>query len=81
MKLPIPALFMLLIIVGACNQGPATVVPNAAAVPPAPGDSLIGTWRLLNGTLIEKGDTVITDYTRAILHQDYYALPFFLYAT
>jgi hypothetical protein len=25
---------------------------------------LIGTWKLLNGTLIEKGDTVVTDYTK-----------------
>src|SRR3954447_26374889 len=24
-----------------------------------------GTWKLLNGTLIEKGDTVVTDYTKA----------------
>jgi hypothetical protein len=25
-----------------------------------------GTWRLLTGTLIEKGDTVVTDYTRTL---------------
>lgn len=25
---------------------------------------IIGTWQLLSGTLIEKGDTVITDYTK-----------------
>lgn len=25
---------------------------------------LTGTWKLLTGTLIEKGDTVVTDYTR-----------------
>jgi hypothetical protein len=25
---------------------------------------LIGTWKLIKGTLIEKGDTTITDYTR-----------------
>ena len=24
-----------------------------------------GTWKLLNGTLIEKGDTTVTDYTKA----------------
>ncbi len=24
-----------------------------------------GTWKLLSGTLIEKGDTVVTDYTKA----------------
>lgn len=26
--------------------------------------SLVGTWKLLTGTLIEKGDTTITDYTK-----------------
>lgn len=25
---------------------------------------LVGTWKLLSGTLIEKGDTVVTDYTK-----------------
>jgi hypothetical protein len=25
---------------------------------------IIGTWKLLNGTLIEKGDTTVTDYTK-----------------
>lgn len=27
---------------------------------------LAGTWQLLSGTLIEKGDTVVTDYTKNI---------------
>ena len=27
---------------------------------------MMGTWQLLSGTLIEKGDTVITDYTKNI---------------
>lgn len=26
--------------------------------------SLVGTWQLLSGTLIEKGDTLVTDYTK-----------------
>ncbi len=25
---------------------------------------IIGTWQLLSGTLVEKGDTVVTDYTK-----------------
>ena len=25
---------------------------------------IIGTWQLISGTLIEKGDTVVTDYTK-----------------
>jgi hypothetical protein len=28
--------------------------------------SLVGTWKLLSGTLIEKGDTSVTDYTRNV---------------
>jgi hypothetical protein len=28
--------------------------------------SVVGSWKLLSGTLIEKGDTVITDYTKNI---------------
>jgi len=28
--------------------------------------SIAGTWRLITGTLIEKGDTVITDYTKKV---------------
>ena len=27
---------------------------------------IMGTWQLLSGTLIEKGDTVVTDYTKNI---------------
>ncbi len=27
---------------------------------------IVGTWKLLQGTLIEKGDTVITDYTKNV---------------
>ena len=28
--------------------------------------SIVGTWQLLSGTLIEKGDTVVTDYTKDV---------------
>jgi hypothetical protein len=27
---------------------------------------IVGTWKLLTGTLIEKGDTIITDYTKNV---------------
>lgn len=27
---------------------------------------IVGTWRLLSGTLIEKGDTTVTDYTKGL---------------
>lgn len=33
---------------------------------PVPSNRLEGTWKLLSGTLIEKGDTSITDYTRGV---------------
>jgi len=29
-----------------------------------PRKPIVGTWKLISGTLIEKGDTTITDYTR-----------------
>jgi hypothetical protein len=33
--------------------------------PPAPG-GVEGTWKLIAGTLIEKGDTTVTDYTAKV---------------
>ena len=35
---------------------------NSQAVPTT--TSILGTWKLLSGTLVEKGDTTITDYTK-----------------
>ncbi len=29
-----------------------------------PAMPIVGTWKLITGTLIEKGDTVVTDYTK-----------------
>jgi hypothetical protein len=29
-----------------------------------PAQPIVGTWKLLSGTLVDKGDTTITDYTR-----------------
>ncbi len=31
-----------------------------------PGLPLAGTWKLLNGTIIEKGDTTVTEYTKGL---------------
>jgi hypothetical protein len=36
-----------------------------AKKPEAP-HALVGTWKLLTGTLIEKGDTTVTDYTKNV---------------
>ncbi|QCR22974.1 lipocalin-like domain-containing protein [Pontibacter sp. SGAir0037] len=40
-----------------CEAGTENTGSVAEATP------IVGTWQLLNGTLIENGDTVITDYT------------------
>jgi hypothetical protein len=45
-------------IVTACTDSPKKDPQIADEI------SLKGTWKLLTGTLIEKGDTVITDYTK-----------------
>ncbi len=41
-----------------CNTTPETEVSAKATLP------LAGTWKLLSGTTIEKGDSTITDYTK-----------------
>jgi len=53
--------FLILIfpaIITACTESPKKDPQIADVV------SLKGTWKLLTGTLIEKGDTVVTDYTK-----------------
>jgi hypothetical protein len=50
--------FSLIVLVVACNSRP--VLNDTNQVP------MEGSWKLLSGTLIEKGDTVITDYTKAV---------------
>lgn len=51
---PILTLLLLLSTLISCTQKPAA---KSAQEP------ITGTWKLLSGTLIEKGDTVVTDYT------------------
>lgn len=50
--------FILVVFVVACNTKP--LGNNTDQIP------LEGTWKLLSGTLIEKGDTVVTDYTKSV---------------
>lgn len=38
--------------------------PNQTADEKSASLPIVGTWRLLSGTLIEKGDTTTTDYTK-----------------
>jgi len=51
---------VIIIVTGIISCGPATQTndPKQASVP------ITGTWKLLSGTLIEKGDTTVTDYTK-----------------
>jgi len=64
--------FSMLVILFSCNssvQAPGTV---SAKQP------IEGTWKLLTGTLIEKGDTTVTDYTKGksfikIINDDHFA--------
>ena len=44
----------------ACNTQTAKTEQSSQSLP------LQGTWKLLKGTLIEKGDTTVTDYTKNI---------------
>ena len=41
-----------------CGTAPQTNDSKQASVP------ITGTWKLFSGTLIEKGDTTVTDYTK-----------------
>jgi len=57
MKKAFPILILLMII-AACTESPKKDSQIADEI------SLKGTWKLLTGTLIEQGDTTITDYTK-----------------
>lgn len=52
-------LLVVCIALAACE----TKVSQVATPVPVP---VVGTWKLLSGTTIEKGDTVVTDYTRNV---------------
>lgn len=50
-----------LVIISTCLLACGTeTVQNVSAPTPK---SMVGTWQLVRGTLIEKGDTTVTDYT------------------
>ncbi|MDV3309525.1 MAG: lipocalin-like domain-containing protein [Cyclobacteriaceae bacterium] len=52
-------LFLFMIMVAACSR------PSENSAHEPESLSLHGTWRLISGTLVEDGDTTVTDYTRA----------------
>jgi hypothetical protein len=53
------AFFMSVIFISCTERSPKEEVREA-------GLPIRGTWKLLSGTLIEKGDTVVTDYTKTL---------------
>ncbi|MDZ4709179.1 MAG: hypothetical protein SH818_12340 [Saprospiraceae bacterium] len=46
------------VLLWSCAGSPGTSKPNNLAIQ--------GTWKLISGTLIEKGDTLVTDYTKDV---------------
>ena len=56
MKITISSLLLIALV--ACNTKPGTEATKKNSL------SLAGTWKLISGTLIEKSDTAITDYTK-----------------
>lgn len=54
------ALLILAVILASCATNDSKSKKDIAAIP------LQGTWKLLTGTLIEKGDTTTTDYTKNV---------------
>ena len=59
MKMNLGFLFVSAVLLS-CGTATVDNKPTPAAIP------LVGTWKLLTGTLIEKGDTTVTDYTKNV---------------
>lgn len=60
MKTHFPALLLAASLLSACGS------PEKARTPEEVPNKIEGTWKLLSGTLIEKGDTTVTDYTQKV---------------
>jgi hypothetical protein len=54
----ITAIALICILLVSCKEKTTTNASTQSSLP------LTGTWRLLTGTTIEKGDTVVTDHTK-----------------
>ena len=64
----------ILLILVSCNSSKKIQAPETTSSK----KSIEGTWKLLTGTLIEKGDTSVTDYTKGkefikIINDDHFA--------
>jgi hypothetical protein len=71
MKLTV-SFFAIIILFAACKVKSSPEGPTTLPLP------IEGTWKLLSGTLIEKGDTTVTDYTKntsfiKIINKDHFA--------
>jgi hypothetical protein len=71
MKLTV-SFFAMIILFAACKEKSSSEVTTTSTLP------IEGTWKLLSGTLIEKGDTTVTDYTKnssfiKIINKDHFA--------
>jgi len=72
MKIKNTLLFAVSIIFSSCMAKKETELSKTASPP------LKGTWKLVSGTLVEKGDTVVNDYTKntsfiKIINEDHFA--------
>jgi hypothetical protein len=62
MKFSIGFLIIAILIAG-CETKTGSIKDTKETAPTLP---IAGTWKLISGTLIEKGDTTVTDYTKNI---------------
>lgn len=58
--------FILAILICGCQSNPQEKSENITGESSVRNTKLTGTWKLVNATLIEKGDTTRTDYTKNI---------------
>lgn len=59
MKSTLPGLFLAALVMAGCGSADPNETKHETT-------ALQGTWKLISGTLIEKGDTTVTDYTRNV---------------
>jgi hypothetical protein len=53
------SLLACLLLLAACSQPEKQAAPDKQSANP-----LLGTWKLVTGTIVEKGDSTVTDYTQ-----------------
>lgn len=77
MKQTFFAAIILFLAAVSCNSPSGSTVPDPATPSPA-SPKIIGTWQLFSGTIITRGDSVTTDYTKRstqikIINADHFA--------